>query len=259
MERQLPFFRYRRQTRLDEFGDDAQQKLQDSRVVLVGCGGLGTVISNYLVRAGVGKTIIVDHDIVDLDNLQRQVLFDEEDVERRSPKAEAAAARLRVVNSEVSVEAVVEKLSPGNIEFILSDSDLVLDGTDDMHTRFLINDACVKLDIPWIYGGVVATYGTSFTVIPSETACLRCFIEQLPSPGDFPKCHEVGVLGTAVSVIASIQVTEGLKLLMGERDALLGRLVNVDIWSGSWDLFEPEKRSDCPACGQRRFDFLESH
>lgn len=257
MEKQPPFFRYRRQARLDEFGDDVQQMLQGSRVILVGCGGLGTVISSYLVRAGVGTTVIVDHDIVELDNLQRQVLFDEGDVERRSPKAEAAAAKLRAINSDVSIEAVVEELSPGNIESLFKDSDLVFDGTDDMRTRFLINDACVKLDIPWIYGGVVATYGTSFTVIPSETACLRCFIDQLPSPGDFPKCQDVGVLGSAVSVIASIQVTEGLKYLMGKKDALLGKLVNVDVWSGSWDLFEPEKRSDCPACGQRRFDFLD--
>lgn len=251
------FSRYRRQTQLEEFGEEAQEKLLNSTVVLVGCGGLGTVISNYLVRAGVGKIVIVDHDIVELDNLQRQVLFDEEDVLRKSPKAQAATEKLRRVNSQVSIEPLVEKLSPRNIEFIFDKADFVFDGTDDMKTRFLINDACVKLGIPWIYGGVVATYGTSFTIIPSETPCLQCFIEELPSPGDIPKCTEVGVLGPAVSIIASIEVTEGLKFLIGKKETLLGKLINVDVWSGNWQFFELEKRSDCPACGLSRFEFLK--
>jgi len=208
MENLSSFSRYCRQIQIEEFGNEGQQKLQNSTVALVGCGGLGTVISNYLVRAGVGKIIIIDPDIVELDNLQRQVLFDEEDVHRKLPKA----------------------------------------------------DACVKLNIPWIYGGVVATYGASFTIIPSETPCLRCFIDELPSPGDIPKCEEVGVLGSAVSMIASIEVTEGLKFLIGKKEALLGKLINVDVWSGSWELFELEKRNSCPACGQRRFEFLtEEH
>jgi molybdopterin/thiamine biosynthesis adenylyltransferase len=250
------FFRYRRQIRMEEFGKEAQEKLLNSTVILVGCGGLGTVISNTLVRAGVGKIVIVDPDIVELDNLQRQVLFDEEDVLRKSPKAQAAAEKLRNVNSQVSIEPLVEKLSPQNIESIFDKADLVFDGSDDMKTRFLINDACVKLNVPWIYGGVVATYGTSFTIIPSETPCLRCFIEDLPSPGDIPKCQEVGVLGPAVSMIASIEVTEGLKLLMGKKETLLGKIINVDVWSGNWQLFEIEKRSNCPACGQHRFEFL---
>ena len=257
MDNKSPFFRYRRQTRIEEFGEEAQQKLRESRVVLVGCGGLGTVISNYLVRAGVGHIKIVDHDVVELDNLQRQVLFDEEDVLQKANKAETAARKLSSVNSEVSVVAIVEKLTGGNIESIFKDTDLVFDGTDDMHTRFLINDACVKMNIPWIYGGVVATYGTSFTVIPSETPCLRCFIEQMPKPGDYPKCDEVGVLGPAVGMIASLEVTEGLKYLTGRKEALLGKLVNMDVWTGSWELFEPEKRGDCPACGQGHFEFLK--
>jgi len=250
------FFRYRRQIRLEEFGESEQERLLNSKVVLVGCGGLGTVISSYLVRAGLGKVVIVDDDIVELDNLQRQVLFDEEDVIRKLPKAQAAAEKLRKVNSQVSIEPLVEKLTSRNIESIFDKADLVFDGTDDMKTRFLINDACVKLDIPWIYGGVVATYGTSFTIIPSETPCLRCFIDELPSPGDIPKCQEVGVLGTAVSIIASIEVTEGLKLLIGKKKSLLGRLINVDVWSGNWQFFEIEKRSNCPACGQHEFRFL---
>ena len=251
------FFRYRRQIQIEEFGKEEQEKLLNSTVVLVGCGGLGTVISNYLVRAGVGKVIIVDHDIVELDNLQRQVLFDEEDVLRKLPKAQAAAEKLKKVNSQVSIESIVEKLSPRNIESIFDKADLVFDGTDDMKTRFLINDACVKLDIPWIYGGVVATYGTSFMIIPSETPCLRCFIEELPSPGDIPKCKEVGVLGPAVSMIASIEVTEGLKFLIGKKETLLGKLINVDVWKGNWQFFEIEKRNNCPACGLHQFNFLK--
>ncbi len=256
MENLSSFSRYCRQIQIEEFGNEGQKKLQNSTVALVGCGGLGTVISNYLVRAGVGKIIIIDPDIVELDNLQRQVLFDEEDVHRKLPKAQAAAEKLNKVNSQVSIEPFIDILSPRNIESIFNRADVVFDGTDDMKTRFLINDACVKLNIPWIYGGVVAMYGASFTIIPSETPCLRCFIDELPSPGDIPKCEEVGVLGSAVSMIASIEVTEGLKILIGKKEALLGKLINVDVWSGSWELFELEKRNGCPACGQRRFEFL---
>jgi len=256
MGEQSSFFRYIRQIQVEEFGERGQAKLRDSSAVLVGCGGLGTVISNYLVRAGVGEIIIVDHDTVELDNLQRQVLFDEEDVRLKLPKAEAAARKLRKVNSQVSIEPLIERLSPGNIESVITKADIVFDGTDDMKTRFLINDACIKLNIPWIYGGVVATYGTSFTIVPAETACLRCFIEELPFPGDIPKCGEVGVLGSAVSMIASIEVTEGLKVLTGQKDALIGKLVNVDVWSGSWELFEIGRRTGCPACDEHNFEFL---
>ena len=256
MEHLSAFSRYCRQIQIEEFGTEGQQKLWNSTVALVGCGGLGTVISNYLVRAGVGEIIIIDPDIVELDNLQRQVLFDEEDVRRKLPKAQAAAEKLRKINSQVSIEPLIDILSPRNIESIFKRVDIVFDGTDDMKTRFLINDACVKLNIPWIYGGVVATYGTSYTIIPSETACLRCFIDELPSPGDIPKCKEIGVLGSAVSMIASIEVTEGLKILIGKKEALTGKLINVDVWSGSYDLFELEKRTSCPACGQRRFEYL---
>jgi len=256
MGEQSAFARYIRQIQIEEFGEEGQVKLRDSTVVLVGCGGLGTVISNYLVRAGVGEIIIIDPDIVELDNLQRQVLFDEEDVRLNLPKAEAAARKLRKVNSQVSIKPLIAKLSSGNIESVLNKADIVFDGTDDMKTRFIINDACIKLNIPWIYGGVVATYGTSFTIIPNETPCFRCFIEDLPSPGDIPKCREVGVLGSAVSMIASIELTEGLKILTGQKEALIGKLVNVDAWSGSWELFEIERRAGCPACDKHKFEFL---
>jgi molybdopterin-synthase adenylyltransferase len=256
MGEQSVFARYIRQIQIEEFGEEGQVKLRDSKVVLVGCGGLGTVISNYLVRAGVGEIVIIDPDIVELDNLQRQVLFDEEDVRSNLPKAEAAARKLRKVNSQVSIKPLVEKLYPGNIESVFSKADIVFDGTDDMKTRFIMNDASIKYSIPWIYGGVVATYGTSFTILPSVTPCLRCFMEELPTPGNIPKCSEVGVLGSAVSIIASIEVTEGLKVLTGQKDALIGKLVNVDVWSGSWELFEIERRENCPACGKRNFEFL---
>jgi len=251
-----PFYRYRRQTLVEEVGKEGQKKLARSIVLIVGCGGLGTVISSNLVRAGVGKVIVVDHDIVELDNLHRQVLFDEQDVDQKLPKAMAAADRLRKINSQVSVEPVVAELSAQNIEEMLSGVDLVFDGTDNFETRFLINDACVKHDIPWIYGGVVATYGTSFTIIPDETPCLRCFVNELPSPGSIPTCQTVGVLGTAVNIVASIEVTEGLKLLLGKKESLLHKLISVDVWSGSWQLSEIKRISDCPACGQHRFDFL---
>jgi molybdopterin-synthase adenylyltransferase len=256
MEEQSSFFRYRRQTQLNEFGPGAQQKLKDSKVVLVGCGGLGTVISNYLVRAGIGELTIIDYDIVKLDNLQRQILFNEEDSINKRSKAEAAAEKLAAINSEVLVHAVVEKLTSTNAESLFKNADLIFDGTDDMYTRFLINDTCLKLNVPWIYGGAEATFGMSFSIVPFETPCLRCFIEELPKPGDYPKCSDVGVISSAVSIIASVQVTEGIKYLIGDKKAMIKKLIQVDVWNGNWEFFEPEKRVGCPACDLKHYEFL---
>lgn len=256
MEKQSSFYRYRRQNQLDEFGPEAQQKLKDAKVVLVGCGGLGTVISNYLVRAGIGELTIIDHDIVNLDNLQRQVLFNEDDVLNKKSKAEAAAEKLAGINSEVLIKAVVKKLTSSNSELLFKNADLVFDGTDDMYTRFLINDTCLKLNVPWIYGGAEATYGMTYTIVPFETPCLRCFNEEFPKPGDYPKCSDVGVISSAVSIIASVQVTEGIKYLIGDKKAMIKKLIQVDVWNGNWEFFEPEKRAGCPACDLNKYEFL---
>ncbi len=250
--------RYFKQMLLAEIGEGGQKKLNGASAVVAGCGALGSVIANSLVRSGVGRVTIVDRDFIELDNLARQILFDEEDIRRGLPKAIAAAEKLRRINSEVTIEPIVADLTAENIERIIKGAGIVLDGTDNFETRFLINDACVKLGIPWIYGGVVATYGMSFAIIPGETPCLKCFINELPGPGSTPTCDTVGVLGTAVNMIASIEVTEGLKILLGKHDALIKKLIYIDAWYGTWSVFELRKGSArCPVCDDRQFVFLD--
>jgi len=250
--------RYCKQILLEEIGEEGQKRLLNSSVVVAGCGGLGSMISNCLVRAGVGSVTIVDRDFVELDNLQRQILFDEEDVKRGSPKSLAAAEKLRRINSEVRIEPIVAEISPENIEDLIKGTDLVFDGTDNFETRFLINDACLKLGVPWIYGGIMETRGLCFAIIPGETPCFRCIVPELPTPGDFPYCGTFGILGTAVSIVASLEVTEGIKLLVKRNDALLGGLINIDVWTGSCELVKIRNGlTKCPACGQKRFEFLQ--
>jgi adenylyltransferase/sulfurtransferase len=250
--------RHSKQILLAELGEEGQRRLKRSSAVVAGCGGLGTVISNILVRSGVGRVVIVDRDFIELDNLPRQVLFDEDDIKRGLPKAIAAAEKLRRIDPEIAVEPVVISLNANNIEQIITGADIVFDGTDNFETRFLINDACVKLGIPWIYAGVVATYGMVFPIIPGETPCLKCFISDIPSPGESPTCNMVGVLGTAVNIIASVEVTEGLKLLAGKKDALIRKLMYIDVWQGTWSAYEIKKDDKrCPVCDDRQFAFLE--
>lgn len=249
--------RYARQTVLSVVGEEGQRKLLQSRVTIVGCGATGTVLANHLARAGVGHLRIVDRDFVEGNNLQRQLLFDEEDVRGGTPKARAAEARLRAVNSEIEIEGVVADVHAGNIEDLIRDADLVLDGTDNFETRYIVNDACVKLGKPWVYCGVVSTYGMTMLVRPGETACLRCLFPDLPAPGSSATCDTAGVLGPAVSVIASLAATEGMKWLVGAEEALAQGLVNVDVWDLAWHRFQVERKPDCPCCGQREFPFLE--
>lgn len=249
--------RYSRQMLLAEVGEAGQEKLQAASAAVVGCGALGTVIAGSLVRAGVGRVKIADRDYIELNNLQRQILFDEEDIARGLPKAIAAAEKLRRVNSQVEVEPVVADVNPDNVEEIIGDVDLVLDGTDNFETRFLINDACVKQGIPWIYGAVIATYGMTMAIAPPRTPCFRCFVAEMPAPGSTPTCDTVGVLGPAVNIVASLEVTEGLKLLMGREEELHGQLIYVDAWAGTLERLALEKRDHrCPACDLGQFEFL---
>ena len=251
--------RYSRQMLLSEIGREGQESLLSSTVAIIGCGALGTVIASSLVRAGVGQIKIVDRDYIELNNLQRQILFDEEDIARGLPKAVAAAERLRKVNSQVEIEPIVADVNPGNVEEIIGDVDLVLDGTDNFETRFLVNDACVKHSIPWVYGAVIVTYGMTMVTIPHRTPCFRCFLAQMPVPGSTPTCDMVGVLGPAVNIVASLEVTEALKLLMGRQEELHGQLIYVDAWTGTLERLELEKRNDlCPACDLGQFEFLEA-
>ena len=251
--------RYSRQMLLSEIGREGQERLLSSAVAIIGCGALGTVIASSLVRAGVGRVKIVDRDYIELNNLQRQILFDEEDIARGLPKAVAAAERLRKVNSQVEIEPIVADVNPGNVGGIIGDVDLVLDGTDNFETRFLVNDACVKHSIPWVYGAVIVTYGMTMVIIPHRTPCFRCFLAEMPAPGSTPTCDMVGVLGPAVNIVASLEVTEALKLLIGKEEELHGQLIYVDAWTGTLERLELEKRDDlCPACDLGQFEFLEA-
>ena len=251
--------RYARQSILAEIGVEGQRRLSRSAVAVIGCGALGTNIANSMVRAGVGRVRIIDRDFVELSNLQRQVLFDEEDSKQRLPKAIAAALKLRRINSQVLVEAVVTDIHPGNVERMINDVDLVLDGTDNFEARFLINDACVKLNVPWIYGAVIATVGMTLPIIPHQTPCFRCLLSGLPPAGSTPTCDTAGVLGTTAAIIAALEVTEALKLLTGKVEALQRKLYYVDVWNGVTERLEISKEGSlCPTCDLGQFDFLEA-
>jgi adenylyltransferase/sulfurtransferase len=249
--------RYARQIIYPPLGEDGQRKLHQATAVVVGCGATGTVIANHLARAGIGHLRIVDRDFIELNNLQRQLLFDEEDIAQQLPKAEAARRKLAAVNSEIEIEGLVVDVNPDTVLPLLEGADLVLDGTDNFETRFLVNDACVKLGIPWIYSGVIASYGMSMTILPGETACLRCLMGSMPAPGTTPTCDTAGVLGPSVAVVASIAAGEALKLLAGFGELNHG-LLNFDLLDNSLDTFEVLRRPDCPACGQQDYEFLNA-
>ena len=249
--------RYARQIVLPVIGEEGQRRLLARRVALIGCGATGTVIANHLARAGVGHVRVLDRDFVELSNLQRQLLYDETDAREGLPKAVAAERRLRAVNSEIRVEGVVEDINGESVEDWIRDCHLVMDGTDNFETRYVLNDACVKLGTPWVYCGAVSTYGMTMLVRPGETPCLRCVFPEPPSAGTAATCDTAGVLGPAVSVIASLAAVEGMKWLVGAEDALTGGLISVDAWDLEWHRFRPERREDCPCCARREFPFLE--
>ncbi|MDM8529551.1 ThiF family adenylyltransferase [Anaerolineales bacterium HSG25] len=251
--------RYLRQTLFPGIGKTGQQKLLSAQVVIIGCGATGTVIANHLARAGIGQLTIVDRDFIELNNLQRQLLFDEQDLADMLPKAIAAARKLRRINSEITVEGIVTDVNTENIETLISQADLVMDGTDNFETRYLLNDACVKHNIPWIYSGVVSSYGMSQTIIPGETACLRCLVETIPLPGSSATCDTAGVVGSVVGTVASISTTEAVKLLVGNGEINQG-IIHVDLWMNSFEQFKNNgPRPNCPACQQREFEFLNQN
>lgn len=247
--------RYAKQILFSGIGPAGQERLLRSRATVVGLGALGTVIANLLARAGVGRLRLVDRDFVELNNLQRQVLFDERDAAERLPKAIAAAAKLRAINSEIEIEPLIADVTPRNAEQLLADSDVLLDGTDNLETRFLINDVCVKRGIPWVYGGALGATGSTMTIVPGYTPCLRCIIDQAPPPGVMASCDTEGVLGPITGLVASIESAEALKLLTGHMPH--GGLLNIDLWERDFREAEVQRRSECPACGARRFEYLD--
>ena len=251
--------RYVRQTRYPPLGEAGQQRLCRSRVLVCGCGALGSLAANLLVRAGVGTVRIVDRDFVEVTNLQRQSLFDEQDAASGIPKAVAAAEKLRRVNSQVCVEPVVAHVDRTNIESLCEGVDAIVDGTDNFETRFLVNDAAIKLGIPWVYGGCVGAGGQTMTILPGQTACLRCLMLDCPPPGSTPTCDTAGILGPIVGVIASIEVAEAIKILSGNREAISRRLTAIDLWDSSIhqiDVSTLRERVDCPTCKGGEFPWL---
>src|SRR5438094_1555005 len=252
--------RYSRQMRFYGIGEAGQQRLRDSHVTLCGCGALGTVLANALVRAGVGHLRLIDRDFIETSNLQRQVLFDEHDVAENLPKAEAAARKLGAINSSVHVEPVVTDIDRTNILELVGDADLILDGTDNFEVRYLINDAAVKLGKPWVYGGCIGSHGQTMTILPGQTPCLRCVFEAAPAPGEAGTCETAGVLGPIVNIIASLQATEALQILAGRLEAINRDLVYVDVWENvnrRIKIANLKGKVDCPCCGRGRFEWLD--
>jgi adenylyltransferase/sulfurtransferase len=249
--------RYARQTLFTGIGREGQERLGRARVLIVGCGATGSVLANNLGRAGVGHLRIADRDYVEGNNLQRQVLYDETDVLRGMPKAAAAAERLRQINSLIEVEPLMTDVTAENIEELLEGVDVALDGSDNFETRYLLNDASLKLKVPWIYSGVIAAYGVTMTVLPGDTACLRCVFPDRPLPGTTPTCDTAGVLNGIVGVIAGLASTEALKLLVGS-DRLVRGMTWVDLWENTFERIELPRQADCPACGRAEYEYLEA-
>src|SRR3954454_338408 len=216
--------RYDRQARFAPLGEEGQRRLGTARALVCGCGALGSLIAETLVRAGVGLVRIVDRDFVELNNLQRQVLFDEHDVEQSLPKAIAAANKLKQINSEVQVEPIVADVTHHNIAEMAGDVDAIVDGTDNFAIRFLLNDFAVKYQKPWVYGGCIGAEGQTMTILPEDTACLACMMSDAPPPGTTPTCDTAGIIGPVVGVIASMEASEALKILSGHREAVSRRL-----------------------------------
>ncbi len=246
--------RYSRQILFPGIGEQGQQQLLDARVAVAGCGALGSFQAGALARAGIGWLRIIDRDYVELSNLQRQWLFDECDVEQGLPKAVAAARKIAGINRGVRVEPEVADLTSSNVEDLLGGVDLILDGTDNFETRYLINDFAVERGVPWVYGAAVGSYGIAMPVVPGKTACLRCMYPDPPS-GAQPTCETAGVLGTVTALIASWQVSLAIKILCGIEPAR--KLTTVDVWSGDIrQVAQPGPVADCPACGRREFPYL---
>jgi molybdopterin/thiamine biosynthesis adenylyltransferase len=238
MENSYYYERYSRQILFSQIGEKGQKKLFKSRVLIIGCGGLGTNIVNNLVRSGIGFIRIIDKDKIELSNLQRQQLFDEEDVKKGLPKAIVAKNKLNLINSDVKIEAIVDEVNEKNIEEYIQEVDLVFDGTDNFNTRFLIDKYCVKNHTPWIFGAVAANYGMVFNIIPSSGFNFKSIFGKLPPDFEGLSSNNVGILNSAVNIVSSIQTTEGIKILTGDLDSLIKGLIFVDVWDLSIDIIK---------------------
>ncbi|HEU4510079.1 MAG TPA: ThiF family adenylyltransferase [Pyrinomonadaceae bacterium] len=249
--------RYSRQILFDGIGEEGQRRLLAARVLIVGGGALGSAHAESLARAGVGHLRIVDRDFVEPSNLQRQTMFTESDAEQRLPKAIAAANHLRQINSEIEIEPHILDINYSSIEQLLDRCDVVIDGTDNFATRYLINDACVKHNVTWIYGAAVGSYGVTMTIRPHQTACLRCVFEEAPAAATAPTCDTSGVIMPIISVVSAVQVTEVVKLITGRIEDLHGSLMQFDVWRNEWRKINPgAPRADCPTCALGKYETL---
>jgi adenylyltransferase/sulfurtransferase len=249
--------RYARQVRLGCIGPAGQAALGRASVVVVGVGATGSAIAPLLVRAGVGRVRVIDRDIVERSNLQRQLLYTDADAERARPKAEAAAEGLRAANPDVVVEALARDLTAANADRLLGGSALVVDGTDNFEARFLVNDWCVRAGVPWVYIGAVGTQGHTLTILPGEGPCFRCYLPDPPPAGAVETCDTAGVLGPAVAAIAALASVEALKILSGRRDTLRRGLLVLDAWTQEQRVLQLARDAACPCCGEGRFDWLD--
>jgi len=253
--------RYSRQILSQHIGEECQKVLMDSYAVVVGCGALGTVSSSYLTRAGIGQIRIIDRDFIEESNLQRQILFDENDIAEGLPKAIAAQRKLRRINSGSTIEGIVTDVNYADIEELTKDADIIIDGTDNFETRFLINDFCIKNNIPWIYGACIGSRGLTMNIIPPTTPCLRCVFETMPQMGTFPTCDTAGVIGPIAGVIGSIQATEAIKILTGKYESVNKTLIEIDVWDTKVkqiDVSDLKSLSDCPTCKLHTYKYLEA-
>ncbi len=252
--------RYVRQMRYARIGQKGQQKINAGRVLICGCGALGSVLANTLARAGVGHLRIVDRDFLELNNLQRQVLYDEADVAAGIPKAVAAANHLRRINSSIEIEPIVVDVDATNVRQLTKDVDVIVDGTDNFEIRYLLNDVAVSDRIPWIYGGCIGANGQSMTVVPGMTPCFRCLHPEPPPPGTAETCDSAGILGPIINVIASIEACEVLKILVGDREQINRHLQVIELWDNrirQVGLDALRDNPSCPACHDRHFPWLD--
>ncbi|MGG4344084.1 ThiF family adenylyltransferase [Paenibacillus lautus] len=250
--------RYSRQMLFEPIGERGQRNIMNSAVLIVGMGALGTVLANHMVRAGVGRVRIVDRDFVEMSNLQRQLLYDEEDARNVYPKVVAAEKKLRKINSSIVIEAVVSDVTGCNIDAMLEGMDLVLDGTDNFRTRYLLNDACFRSGIPFIYGGAVGSRGMSAVFVPGVTPCLRCFIQSADTAGE--TCDMIGVIAPVVDMAASYQAVEALKLLADVGMSRRNALVSFDLWQNRYyEMKFGDPNRNCPCCQLKVYPALHSH
>jgi molybdopterin-synthase adenylyltransferase len=248
--------KYIKQTNFNGIGIEGQKLLNKAKILLIGCGALGTVIANSLARAGVGYLRIVDRDFVEMSNLHRQILFDEEDVNNNMPKVEAAGQKLRKINSSIEIETIIKDVNSITIENLTEGMDLIIDGTDNFKTRYLINDVAFAKNIPWIYGGAIGSTGIVKSFIPGKGPCLRCFMNVPPPTGSLATCDTAGVINTITGMVGLYEANEAIKYVTNNKDKMEKHMIYFDIWDNTYETIELKQKENCPCCGKGEYSYL---